>query len=145
MDIRVIEEMHKTLEETNKLAADTPQKLYDCNWHGVSIEIWRTGMCFWKRVWFIKNGAEIYSLERSPIDYEYRHENFESELKRTYRSCQNCFVEFSVVLSELDLSHFPSLEDFMKYGKGLGLDENIIRLYGDYYTKFFGSIATGSG
>lgn len=142
METERLKTLYKSLDGFNKIWTETPKKTESLEWHGVKFEVWRTGTCFWTKIWFIKNGDKIYLLERSnltgPSGDNYRNEFFNGKKVRTYDGNQPCFFEFSSVLYEYKKEVFPTKADFLLIGQCFKLEADIIQLYSNFYKKIFG-------
>jgi len=103
------------------------------------------GLCQWKKVIFLwENSQEFYRLERDmdtywekDDEYALRKEYFQGELKREYLGQQNCFIEFCGLFRKKRT--FPKQEEFFLAGQVLRLEKGILKIYIEFYQRWFGS------
>lgn len=112
-----------------------------CN--GIRVVIKYLGVGRFEKFAIFINNQGVYYLEKdinklpSSQDYKiYRREYFGETLVRKYRGWQNCFVEFCRHMAKQ--KKFPTTpEQISAIARELGLSKKIIKIYLDYYKKFF--------
>ena len=113
-----------------------------CHNHRVTIKYLGSGR-FEKIVMYDEEGLALYSVQKEisslPTEKDYlikRREYFDNVMRRAYRGWRNSFIEFCREISSL--KDFPGLDDYILAMRKLRLSKKTMKIYSEYYEKFFG-------